>query len=346
MKIAIVHSNATIVDKLIRALAHVQTYKILWTARDEAEAIAKCRLNTPDLILLDLSLPEARGVSTCFEIMKKSPCAILIMTSNMTSDISQIFEAMGHGALDAIALNWTKVDMNAATKAELLNKIETIAKLLGKGSNFKMRNAGQEEKNVTDVNSYYPPLVVIGASTGGPAAIAKILSSFPKKTAFATVIIQHVDEKFSKGMAEWLSIFTPLPVKLAKEGSLPSSGTILVAAHNQHLLLTPSLRLKYSHDPIDSAYSPSIDVFFESAALYWPIKSIGVLLTGMGNDGAKGLKALKNAGWYTIAEDEKSCIVYGMPKAAIALGAATTVLELDLIGPSITSFLEVIPQPG
>jgi chemotaxis response regulator CheB len=149
------------------------------------------------------------------------------------------------------------------------------------------------------------------------------------------VIVQHVDERFAPGMAEWLSRGSPLPVRVAKEGERPMPGTALLSGTNDHLVLKSAERLGYEREPKDHAYRPSVDVFFESVSAKWPGEVIGVLLTGMGRDGAKGLKALRNKGCYTIAQDQATSAVYGMPKAAVTLGAAVDVLPLERIAPRL-----------
>ncbi len=176
-----------------------------------------------------------------------------------------------------------------------------------------------------------PPLVAIGSSTGGPKALAAILSRLPADFGAAIVIVQHVDQQFSSGLVDWLNQQTPLTVKLAKTGDRLIKGTVLVAGTNDHLSLRADLTLHYIKEPVDYPYRPSVDVFFKSLAQHWSHKEIAVLLTGMGQDGAEGLSLLKSQGWHTIAQDKASCAVYGMPKAAVALGAAIEILPPEAI---------------
>jgi two-component system response regulator WspF len=178
-------------------------------------------------------------------------------------------------------------------------------------------------------------LVAIGASAGGPAALATLLAGPPGDFPAAIVIVQHVDERFADGMAQWLSRDCPLPVRVAKEGDRPEPGTVLLAATNDHLKFKSAGRIGYTPDPVAAAYRPSVDVFFESAGALWRGELVGVLLTGMGRDGAKGLKLLRDKGCYTIAQDEDSSAVYGMPKAAANLGAAVDILPLVRIAPRL-----------
>ncbi|MDB5459119.1 MAG: cheB2 [Caulobacteraceae bacterium] len=176
-----------------------------------------------------------------------------------------------------------------------------------------------------------PPLVVIGASAGGPAALAVLLKGLPVGFPAAVVIVQHVDERFIEGLAQWLAEQSNLPVRLAREGERLEVGTVLLAGAGGHLTMRADGRLGYDHEPRAHAYCPSIDVFFHSVCERWSGRAVGVLLTGMGADGALGLKALRLKGNHTIAQDRATSAVYGMPKAAAAAEAAVDILPLDRI---------------
>jgi two-component system response regulator WspF len=160
--------------------------------------------------------------------------------------------------------------------------------------------------------------VVFGSSTGGPFALSKILSQFPVDLKAAVIVIQHVDQQFASGFADWLG------------GQIK-----YVAGRNDHLVMISGTHLRYTPIPEEVLYRPSVDVFFQSVAHNWPKTGVAVLLTGMGNDGANGMKALFDRGWLTIAEHQNSCVVYGMPKAAIEAGAAKEILLLDKIASAV-----------
>jgi two-component system, chemotaxis family, response regulator WspF len=179
-------------------------------------------------------------------------------------------------------------------------------------------------------------LVVIGASAGGPAALAKVLASLPPDFPAPLVIIQHVDAQFAAGLAKWLDDQTPLQVCPACEGDHPEPGTALLAGRDGHLVLASPTRLAYTGTPMDCPYRPSIDVFFGSVDQWWRGNVVAALLTGMGRDGAAGLRLLHCHGHHTIVQDRSSSAVYGMPKAAVKLGAAREILPLDEIGPRLT----------
>lgn len=181
-----------------------------------------------------------------------------------------------------------------------------------------------------------PPLIAVGASAGGPSALAVLLKGFRSDFPGAVVIVQHVDERFVGGLAEWLVGQSTLPLRLAREGEAPSPGTVLLAAGHAHLVLRPDGRLGYSAEPADHPYRPSIDIFFDSVSARWRGCAAGILLTGMGSDGAMGLKALRTRGRLTIAQDRATSAVYGMPKAAAAVEAASEILPLNRIAARLT----------
>ncbi len=337
MRIAIVNDMVMAVETLRRVLITVPECKVIWIARDGAEAVTKCVQDTPDLILMDLIMPVMDGVEATRQIMKNSPCAILVVTANVEQNASKVFAAMGYGALDAVSTPVLGASGNPESAEVLLAKITTIRKLIGKSApTTKFKTLGQSlPSQFSTMASQIPPLIVIGASTGGPNALATILSHLPANFGAAIAIVQHVDAQFTPGLVEWLNQQTPLTVKLATAGSRLEVGKVLIAGTNDHLKLQSDLSLGYTKDPIDYPYRPSVDVFFKSVAQYWHRRGTAVLLTGMGKDGAAGLSVLQQKGWHTIAQNQQTCVVYGMPKAAVELGAAVESLPIDAIASTL-----------
>ncbi|MBD2339696.1 chemotaxis response regulator protein-glutamate methylesterase [Calothrix sp. FACHB-156] len=322
MRIAIVNDMVMAVEVLRRTIAKIPDYDVAWIAYDGVEAINKCAADTPDLILMDVLMPKMDGVEATKHIMKRSPCAIIMVTASVSRYAGKVFEAMSYGALDAI---------NTPTEGStgLLKKISTIAKLIDKSPRTRIVN---KPNNL-------PSLIAIGASTGGPQALTKILSQFPPDFPGAIVVIQHLDAQFTANFAAWLNDQTQLSVQIANPGASVQPGKVLLAGRNHHLVMRPNLTFEYEEEPLDCYYHPSIDVFFKSAAKNWTGNGIGVLLTGMGRDGAQGLKMMRDAGWHTIAQDSKTSIVYGMPKAAAELNAAVEILPVDAIASACNRYL-------
>jgi two-component system response regulator WspF len=328
MRIAIVNDMRMAIEVQRRALAQRPAHRIVWTASDGREAIELAAKDTPDLILMDLIMPGVDGVAATRKIMDANPCAILIVTSSVGANASRVFEAMGHGALDAVdtptADGWQGADA-------FLKKIDTVERLIG----TRKFTSARDSLGETGVILRRERLVAIGASAGGPAAIAAVLAQLPKDFPAPIVVVQHVDEQFARSMATWLDNQCRLEVRIAAENDRPAPGTVLLAATNEHLAFKAADRLGYTAEPRDEIYRPSVDVFFRSICEHWRSEAVGVLLTGMGRDGAQGLKTMRSKGHYTIAQDSGTSAVYGMPKAAAALGAAVDILPLDRIAPRL-----------
>ena len=333
MRIAIVNDLPMAVEAMKRTLAARPEWRLAWTAANGEEAVRKCAEDTPDIVLMDLIMPVMDGVEATRRIMAESPCAILVVTVSVGANVSKVYAAMGHGALDAVdtpALGFGDPRLSATP---LLNKINTIGKLIGGTTSTVVKASTGVRPSATAGST--ERLVAIGSSAGGPAALADVLRVLPADFAAAIVIVQHVDVQFAPGLAEWLNGQTKINVRLAVAGDRPVNGVALVAGTADHLVFTDGTTLGYTPHPQDYVYRPSVDTFFESVVKYWRGAVEGVLLTGMGRDGATGLKGLRDAGHHTIAQDKASCAVYGMPKAAAAINAAVDVLPLDRIGPAL-----------
>ncbi len=298
MRIAIANDVAMAVEALRRVIAGVPGYRLAWVATDGAEAVERCRQDTPDLILMDLMMPVMDGVEATSRIMSQTPCAILIVTATLEGHSAKVFEALGAGALDAVQTPIFGGGQSDGVPT-LKIKIETIGRLINGSS---PRFNGQIETGALEKPNAKLPLVAIGASAGGPGALATVLSELPADFPASVVIVQHLDEEFVPSFASWLTQRSKLPICVAHQGDRPQASVVHIARTTDHLALISPYSLGYVSEPKDSTYRPSIDVFFRSVVRYWKGKVAGVLLTGMGRDGSLGLKALRDAGSLTIAQ--------------------------------------------
>lgn len=327
MRIGIVNDSAIAREALRRVVESADGLQVAWIAGDGAEGVERVKADMPDLVLMDLFMPGTDGVESTRRIMREAPCPVLVVTASVGGCIDKVYQAMGFGALDAVDTPVLGRDGCCAGGAELLHKIRTVGKLIGKCPERCPTCASTSGGAVAERG----PLLALGASTGGPFAVARILKGLPPDWDVATVIVQHVDAFFVVGLASWLSECAGRRVRLAVDGDRPEPGSILLAATADHLRLDYDGRLRYAIEPADVCYRPSVDVFFQSVARNWRGPGAAALLTGMGRDGAEGLLALRRRGWTTVAQDQATSVVWGMPRAAVELEAAEIVAPLDEI---------------
>ncbi len=333
MRIGIVNDLALAREVLRRVVASVPGSSVAWMAEDGDDAVAKASADRPDVILMDLIMPRLNGVEATRQIMQNSPCPILVVTASVTTNYAMVCRAMGTGALDAVDTP------TLGSSGSILNAEKLVARLahldaalsgsLGSGTFAALR--------VGSTPADMPPLVLLGASTGGPEALATVLSTFPADLAASVLISQHIASDFAPGLVQQFAARCKLPVRGAHAGDTPTAGVVYVAVTNDHMELSPERSLQYTPNPRSHPYRPSVDVLFNSAAARSPRLGVAALLTGMGTDGADGLLRLRSAGWHTIAQDAATSIVYGMPKAAVEKRAAMEVLPLQHIGESIVA---------
>jgi two-component system response regulator WspF len=328
MKIGIANDSITAAEALRRVVSSSAEHQVLWIARNGREAVERCAAQLPDLVLMDLNMPEMDGVEATRQIMQSTPCAILVVTGRPQDNFAQVFKAMGAGALDVTATPLL-MDGQVDDGNGLLHKIRTMGKLIRAQAAAVERSALPP---TAVASGTVQNLVAIGASTGGPIALARVLSGWRVPDDTAVVVVQHIDENFSSQLCRWLGDQLSTPTRVIGHGDSLHPGEIQIAKTNDHLALGRNLRMCYQKEPADYPYRPSVDVFFHGVARNWKGKAIGVLLTGMGRDGAGGLLAMRQAGHLTVAQDESSSAVYGMPRAAAELDAAQIILPLDKIG--------------
>ena len=339
MRIAIVNDLKLACEALRRAIVASGRHQVAWTALGGGEAISLASRDRPDLILMDMIMPGIDGVEATRQIMRQSPCPILVVTSTVSGNISKVFDALSNGALDAVETPSIGPQGELLGSSPLLEKIACLEHLYDRPPVATGPTTVTGSAVATGAQ-HNARLVLLGASTGGPRVLAEILNQLPRDLTAPIVIAQHIDEGYVTGLAKWLGDQTTLPVEVAVSGSQPHAGHVYLAASHQHLSIRSDGRLQYVSEPSGSWYHPSVDVLFSTAARNCPVPGIAALLTGMGRDGANGLAELRRASWTTIAQDQATSVVWGMPKAASDLGAAEFVLPSSQIASHILSVLK------
>lgn len=339
MRIAAAHPERAVREALRRALQSKVRTELLWIAASEAEIHLNCQRAPPDLLLLDVTLsgPRAAVVKT---LVDAETCAVLMLADDPDKAVASVYEALGHGALAVAYPPSVTVDGELSGASQLFARIDRFSALVRRHPSTQgipqagTLNGSQGVFGRMELGK----IVAIGASTGGPSALANVLADLPKPLQIPVLMVQHIEAEFIDGLAQWLSKQTGCEVVLAKRGEVPRAGKVYLADGNGHLVYLPSGQLTYLSGNSTDLHVPSVDMLFNSLA---ENASVGAaaLLTGMGADGAAGLLKLRQRGWFTIAQDESSSAVFGMPRAAIQLGAASRIVSLSDIGSTLAQNL-------
>jgi len=332
VRVGIVNDLRLAVRALRQLIESDSDNEVAWVAVDGVEAVKMAAEDTPDLILMDLIMPNLDGVEATRQIMRDSPCPILVVTATVEGNLTKVYNALGAGALDAVSGPTYAPDGSLADTEPVLKKMRTMRRLMQPVPEIAAARRRSSSGAFPPPTEPAARLVAIGASTGGPQAIVEVLAGFSADFRPPVVVVQHLDETFIPGFVSWLAKQTGWPTSAVKVGDKPRAGEILVAASGDHLVMGLSRNLRYDKEPKELVYRPSVDVYWRSLARNWPTPGVAVLLTGMGQDGAKGMGKLKDAGWATLAQDQASSVVWGMPRAAARDGATTAVVALDRMG--------------
>lgn len=359
IKVLLVEDSPVATIVLKRILDASPEIQVIGTASNGLEALELIPKLQPEVICTDLNMAEMNGLEFTREVMKKYPRPILIISASVQAkDTQNVFELMKAGALDVfpkpiggLASDYDRLGNELIAKVKVLSgvKVFTRHQRLGgietgerrpskKIYQLPIHNYQLSSKNL---NSQTIKLLAVGASTGGPQALHSIISQFPANLPVPVICIQHISEGFLQGLVDWLGFEAKLPVKIAGFGELPQAGIVYFPPEKRHLELDAQGRFIYSEAAREAGHCPSVTVTFKSVASFYGRGAAGVLLTGMGRDGAEGMLAIAQAGGLTIAQNEASCVVFGMPKEAIALGAAQHVLPVSAIAPLLLAKLKV-----
>lgn len=298
---------------------------------DGRSAVEQTAKLEPDLVIMDVMMPVMGGLEAVAEIMADTPTPILMLSANTDPDDSRgAFAAIKLGALDVMDKPTGVVtEAFAQIASQLVAKVKSLSRI--RVIHHYRAQRPKIEKTTASLPTGPRRILAIGASTGGPKAVLHLLQLLPKDLSASVLIVQHIAEGFAPGFADWLDRESALPVRLAEPGLELQAGMVLVAPNNAHLTLQ-SNRVALEQSPPLHNCRPAVDAMFLSLVDQGvAAETVAVILTGMGIDGAAGLEALQSSGAYTIAQDEASCAIFGMPKAAIERGAVTQVLPLEQV---------------
>lgn len=308
---------------------------VVGTARHGREALDLIPRIQPNVICTDLHMPQMNGLELTQQVMANHPCPILVISiSSVGPDSTTVFQLLEAGAIDMFPKPRGGPGFDFETTAqELISKIKIVAGVYVFRRRLHPPQAMVPPPSDVPQSKGHGPvrLVAIGASTGGPQALQTILSQLPSSFPVPIFCVQHIGGGFLQGLVDWLQPQTALRVMIAKPGEYPAVGSVYFAPEGAHLEMDAQGRLGTTQAPPLEGHRPSVSVTLRSVARYYGRAAIGVLLTGMGRDGAEGMRVLAEAGGFTIAEDEDSCVVFGMPRQAIELGAVRGVLPLSEI---------------
>jgi two-component system chemotaxis response regulator CheB len=306
------------------------------------EALQEIGRVQPDVISMDIRLPGRDGLEATRRIMSERPTPIVVIAGSVEDASLKIsMNALRAGALTVVekplgltSAGFDQIAETICTQLYIMSQVSVVRQ-----RSFKWRPAGSGALGSGTLAQkgaeLRPALIGIAASTGGPPAVAKVLGALPADFSVPILLVQHMGAAFMEGFASWLDGLIPLDVRIARDQEIPTGGRVYVAPGDRHLLLSPAGTLQIDASAALESQRPSATLMFRSMAKVIGLKGLGVVLTGMGEDGARGLLELRQTGGYTLAEDETTAVVYGMPAAASRMGAVCASLPLDLIGPRL-----------
>jgi two-component system chemotaxis response regulator CheB len=342
VRVLVVDDSALMRKLIPNILARDTQIEVVGTAMDGAFALKKIEELRPDVVTLDLEMPRMDGMETLRMIMRRSPLPVILVSTHSKEGAYATFKALALGAIDFVAKpKEASAGHLDAIADQLLEKIKVAKRTVGK--TIRQPTLEEAPKPVKkNARVAVPPnrIIAVGVSTGGPNALQYVLSRIPAEFSASIVLVQHMPEGFTEMFARRLDECCALDVQEARSGDLLLAGRVLICPGNRHMMVRRMPRgdvAVLSDSAHVNGHRPSVDVLFHSVAQEFGPTAVGVLMTGMGEDGAEGLGAIKAAGGFTIAQSEDTCVVPGMPRAAILKGYAGRIVPLEAIGPHLVA---------
>lgn len=341
IKVLVVDDSVFMRQLISRLIAEDTALEVIGTARNGIEAVSMVKELRPDVVTLDIEMPEMNGLEALIKIMDQRPTPVLMLSSLTQDGASATITALQNGAVDFISKPSGSVSFDLVNKKlELVSKIKQAAQIPLRNlivNNITVPRAGLVQKNnaETELMKEFDQILALGTSTGGPKALETVITALPASFPYPLLVVQHMPPKFTKSLADRLDRLSSVRVVEAKDNELVLGGTVYIAPGDYHMTAIQKnreVRIKLHQEPQVSGHRPSVDVLFDSIAQIKNTKQHFILMTGMGSDGARGMMSAKQAGAQsTIAESKESCIVYGMPRSAIELGCVDYTVPLHLI---------------
>lgn len=335
LRALVVDDSATVRERLVEVLESDPEISVVGRAENGRAAVELCGSLRPDVMTMDMAMPEMTGLEATEEIMAHFPTPILIVSSSVNrGDLFRTYDALAAGAVDVLEKPRGD-ETDDAWEARFLQAVRLVARIrVITHPRARLRPPRRDSSVGALVGSRQGSrILAIGASTGGPGAIVEVLRGIPADCGVPILVLLHIDEPFAAAFAEWLDGQTPHRVAYARPGQTLESACaqVTMAPPGRHLVVR-SGRFELTSDPPQHSCRPSVDVLFDALARDSGATTAAALLTGMGRDGARGLLAIRRAGGFTIAQDERTSVVYGMPREAAQIGAADRILPLSEIG--------------
>jgi two-component system chemotaxis response regulator CheB len=357
IRVLVIDDSAFMRRSLTLLLESDPDIKVIGTARDGQDGIDKIRQLKPDIVTLDIEMPRMDGLTALEIIMKENPLPVLMVSSMTTEGADATIRGMELGAVDFIPKQLSYVSLDIVRiKDDLLAKVHAIYRSRCLRSRFTRLRTSQPFVELPPAPSAVIPklwdgtspgidfaMVAIGVSTGGPFALHAIMPKIPKTFPKGIVIVQHMPPKFTKSLADRLNNLSEITVKEAEEGDVVQQGIALVAPGGLHITFQKNEKERVvthlSDEPTNTLHRPSVDVMMSSAAAVFGPAVLAIIMTGMGKDGLEGLKMIKRKNGYVIAQNEETCVVYGMPRAAVDAGLSDVVAPLEQIPEILTTIV-------
>lgn len=350
IQVMIVDDSAVVRQQLRYILSSDPEFEVVIEASNGQEAITLAKRFKPDVITMDIRMPKMDGLEAIRHIMAECPTPIVVVTSaDLDREKDLTFEATKLGAVSVVktpgrisAPLYQDTINQLLEKIRLMSKVRVISRPLR--HSYPSRQSATTAENTTPISKTSAreiKLLAIGSSTGGPAALYKMLDGFPADFSIPIVIVQHISFGFMDGLVSWLGGGCKLQVQVGTHGQKLQPGTVYMAPDDAHMVVDSFSRIRLQQDPPINGHRPAVTALFHSVASAFGPNAMGIIMTGMGSDGAAGIQAMRKAGAITIAQDEASCVVFGMPKEAIALGAIQHIVPLDKLAQTAVTFCRV-----